>query len=56
MSRRAAVSVVSKGHYGIRVWLTTDDVQRLGVRADALDVRLRARGPSSPRSKPVSGD
>jgi len=28
--------VVSEGHYGIRVWLTQRDAQRLGIRADDL--------------------
>jgi hypothetical protein len=33
------------GSYGIRVWLTEQDVTRLGVRADRLDPRLRAPWP-----------
>lgn len=39
---------VSEGHYGIRVWLTQRDAQRLAIRPDDLDVRLRAQWPAAP--------
>jgi len=31
----------SEGHYGIRVWITTRETTRLGLRPDQLDARLR---------------
>jgi hypothetical protein len=43
----------SEGHYGIRVWLTRDDVTRLGVRATDLDPKLRPPWPTLP---PVAGN
>jgi hypothetical protein len=33
----------TEGHYGIRVWLTTRDTDRLGVDAERLDKSLRPR-------------
>jgi hypothetical protein len=38
----------SEGHYGIRVWITQQDAARLGLRADAIDWRLRPRWPEPP--------
>jgi hypothetical protein len=45
---------VSEGSYGIRVWITQRDTERLGVRPDALDPGLRPHWPEAP--KPVHGE
>ena len=33
----------SEGHYGIRVWITQRDAQRLGVRRERLNAGWRRR-------------
>jgi hypothetical protein len=38
----------SEGSYGIRVWITSGDAQRLGIRPDTLDPSLRPHWPDLP--------
>ncbi len=42
----------SEGHYGIHVWITTDDALRLGIRPDAFDASLREPWPKPPSAAP----
>jgi HIRAN domain len=45
---------VSEGSYGIRIWITEHDAERLGMRPDALDPGLRPHWPDAPQ--PVHGE
>lgn len=41
-----------EGHYGIRVWITSRDAARLGLRPDELDSSLRPAWPDAPSAGP----